>query len=165
MLPRSLACRFDRSGIIRLLTCFQELTQSLYKYNDSCTTSLSIVILSMFSFGHPCGSGRKSLQSYNHFFKQPNFSAIFFDFVFAAVASAVASGGGPWVVPESECKVRPFFVTHQTFRQENLLPGELTCVKHGLFSLSEKFLRANKYFRIFSAEVRLWALRWPKGCI
>ena len=67
------------------------------------------------------------------------------------------------VVPESERKVRPFFVTRQTFRQENLLSGELTCVKHGVFPLSERILRARKYFRIFAVEVSGRAPLGPGG--
>ncbi|MCM1348782.1 MAG: hypothetical protein NC338_05155, partial [Firmicutes bacterium] len=55
----------------RLIDCrfvfSQKLTKSFSFYNDSCTTSLSIASISMFSFRLPAGlaagRGGKSLQS------------------------------------------------------------------------------------------------------
>ena len=129
------------SGLTTRFIDLKKLTLEHSFINDSCTTSLSIVILSMFS-AFPFFSG-KALQNYNLFLIPPNFRKTFFEFVFCAAVSSAAAPGRDTVVSFSVCgcKITTLLLRHQIFFKEISPPRELKSVREVFSCLNHRKLQ------------------------
>ena len=103
------------SGSPLFIDLFRNMTKSCSVF-DSCTTSLSIVSLSMFSFSVAVLLRRKIFAKLIHHFDISKFLTKFFLFLPRTSArSRFRSTRRAGLVPESECKITAFFFNHQIF--------------------------------------------------
>ena len=103
------------SGSPLFIDLFRNMTKSCSVF-DSCTTSLSIVSLSMFSFSIAVLLRRKIFAKLIHHFDISKFLTKFFSFSPRASArSRFRFSRRARLVPESECKITAFLFTNQIF--------------------------------------------------
>ena len=103
------------SGSPLFIDLFRNMTKSCSVF-DSCTTSLSIVSLSMFSFSVAVLLRRKIFAKLIHHFDISKFLTKFFLFLPRTSArSRFRFSHRAGLVPESECKITAFFFNHQIF--------------------------------------------------